>query len=179
MEQIEFNGETAYKTKYEGYYCTKSGIIISTKLKGGRGKPVYDKPREHCYKLDKDGYKEYLFSVHGTRYYRRGHRVVYETFNGDIPEGMTIDHIDFDKANNHIDNLRVLSRVENGVRRNTKHKDSKKVFYQTFYKGVYLGNFKKEELTQLFGFGTYDFTKASRGKTTGKMRKAEVELIKV
>ena len=41
------------------------------------------------------------------------HRVIYTLVNGNIPEDMTIDHIDNDKTNNNINNLQLLSQREN------------------------------------------------------------------
>lgn len=41
------------------------------------------------------------------------HRTVYETFRGEVPKGMVINHIDGDKQNNHIDNLEVCTHSEN------------------------------------------------------------------
>ena len=41
------------------------------------------------------------------------HRLVWEAFNGPIPAGMQIDHIDFNKANNALTNLRVVTQSEN------------------------------------------------------------------
>ena len=41
------------------------------------------------------------------------HRMVYEAFKGEIPEGLEIDHIDRNKRNNSPDNLRVVTRSEN------------------------------------------------------------------
>ena len=41
------------------------------------------------------------------------HRVVWEMFNGSIPDGMFIDHLDGDKTNNSIRNLRVATRKQN------------------------------------------------------------------
>ena len=41
------------------------------------------------------------------------HRLVYEAFKGEIPEGMEIDHIDRNRRNNNPDNLRVVTRAEN------------------------------------------------------------------
>ena len=58
MEEIIFENEIAYKTKYDGYYVTKSGKVITTKVKGGQGRINIFQPREHCYKVDKDGYLE-------------------------------------------------------------------------------------------------------------------------
>ena len=52
MEEIIFENEIAYKTKYDGYYVTKSGKVITTKVKGGQGRINIFQPREHCYKVD-------------------------------------------------------------------------------------------------------------------------------
>lgn len=41
------------------------------------------------------------------------HRFVYECFNGLIPEGFEIDHIDGNHANNNISNLRLCTHKEN------------------------------------------------------------------
>lgn len=41
------------------------------------------------------------------------HRLVYETFKGQIPEGLTVDHIDGCKDNNNIFNLQLLTRGDN------------------------------------------------------------------
>ena len=41
------------------------------------------------------------------------HRIVWEAFNGKIPEGHMIDHINRDKTDNRIENLRVVTRSQN------------------------------------------------------------------
>ena len=41
------------------------------------------------------------------------HRVVYETFIGEIPKGLEINHIDNIKSNNHISNLEAVTKSEN------------------------------------------------------------------
>ena len=41
------------------------------------------------------------------------HRVIYTLVHGNIPEDMTIDHIDNVKNNNHINNLQLLSHRDN------------------------------------------------------------------
>ena len=40
----------------------------------------------------------------------RLHRVVYESFNGEIPKGMHVHHIDGNKMNNHPSNLELMER---------------------------------------------------------------------
>lgn len=41
------------------------------------------------------------------------HRLVWETFNGEIPDGYEIDHIDGNKQNNALSNLRCVTHTEN------------------------------------------------------------------
>lgn len=52
----------------------------------------------------------------GEKYYTRGlrklHRDVWEFYNGTIPQGYEIHHIDIDPNNNSIDNLMCLSKQE-------------------------------------------------------------------
>lgn len=68
--------------------------------------------------LDRDGYIR--VRLNGKEY--RAHRVIWEMFNGDIPEGMLVDHIDHDVHNNRISNLRIATRQQNNF--NSKAKSS-------------------------------------------------------
>jgi len=45
------------------------------------------------------------------------HRAVWEAFNGPIPEGYDIDHIDGNPHNNSIDNLQAITHSENNKKR--------------------------------------------------------------
>ena len=78
----------------------------------------YNLPREHCYKIDKDDYKEVYLSIineywNYVRKYYRVYRLIWETFNNNIPDNLTIDHIDGNKTNNSLNNLRLLTREKN------------------------------------------------------------------
>lgn len=57
----------------------------------------------------KSGY--YRISCYGQSFLV--HRVVWEAFNGDIPKGLQINHIDGDKANNSLSNLELVTPAEN------------------------------------------------------------------
>lgn len=50
------------------------------------------------------------------------HRAIVELFIGEIPDGYDIDHIDTNKLNNRIDNLRIVTRKENMGNLFTKQK---------------------------------------------------------
>jgi hypothetical protein len=58
------------------------------------------------------------------------HRIIWEIFNGPIPEDMMIDHKDGNKANNNIGNLRLVTYSQNNI--------NKKKYCAQKYKGVYL-----------------------------------------
>lgn len=62
---------------------------------------------------NKDGY----LRVGYQRHYYMVHRVVWEIHNGPIPAGMFIDHVNGDRSDNRIENLRVVSRPINGRNR--------------------------------------------------------------
>lgn len=168
MEEIIFENEIAYKTKYDGYYVTKSGKVITTKVKGGQGRINIFQPREHCYKVDKDGYLEVCLSFiknnrHIRKYYRV-HRLVYETLMGDIPQELTIDHIDANPQNNSIENLQILTR-ENNTRKALKNKKSPKRFmYQLYKNNIYVGTFDRKELGKNIGLKGKDFYQDTNNK---------------
>lgn len=57
----------------------------------------------------------------------RVHRLVYETYIGDIPQGYEIDHINTIKTDNRLENLRCVTRKENANNPLTrKHKSESK-----------------------------------------------------
>ena len=52
------------------------------------------------------------------------HRIVYKLFYPDFDENLMIDHIDGNRLNNKIENLRAVSHTEN-MRNKSKYKSSK------------------------------------------------------
>lgn len=56
-----------------------------------------------------NGYCDVSFKGRNVRY----HRIIWVLLNGDIPAGMEIDHIDGNRVNNSITNLRLVSQREN------------------------------------------------------------------
>lgn len=71
---------------------------------------------------DKDGYLKLAVQDTDKRTHNAFiHRLVYQVWNGEIPEGYTVDHDDGDKLNNHKDNLKLLSAIDNAIKGNAKY----------------------------------------------------------
>ena len=101
---------------YNGYTITQQGNVVSHK----QTKPKFLKP-QRATQSKKGYYQVRLFNGEyqkGKLYYI--HRLVWETFKGEIPNGYEIDHMDANTFNNNIENLQLLTRRENN------HKHSKK-----------------------------------------------------
>ena len=99
------------------YYACEDGTIWSTKVSyryNPNGEMRLVRPRNHP-----SGYLYYgLFVGKGPnkqRLWRRGHRLIWETFNGKIKSGLEVDHIDGNKHNNKLKNLRVVTHSENMI----------------------------------------------------------------
>ena len=105
--------------------------------------------------LDKDGYYRIILSKNNKPKTFQFHRLIYEAHFGTIPEKMCIDHIDNNKQNNNIENLRLATRSQNSMNKITpKHnlsgyKNIYKTKFNTYevkirknYKIVYCNNFK-------------------------------------
>lgn len=59
------------------------------------------------------GYLEIHLRLEGKGYRAKAHRIVWQYFNGDIPDGLEINHKDGIRDNNRPDNLEVVSQREN------------------------------------------------------------------
>lgn len=62
---------------------------------------------------DRKGYKHIALSKDGKIKTVKVHRLVYETFNGKIPEGMQVNHINEIKTDNRLENLNLMTPKEN------------------------------------------------------------------
>lgn len=158
MEEI-YKDIPGFEWKYQvsnfGNIRTKERLTI---YKDGRQQ--YFKDRVLICPLDKKGYPKIRLEnyITGKGATKRVHSLVWETF-GDGTEisfpNKVIDHIDRNKQNNHINNLRIISNRENtsnrkdnkvfiGVRKNNKSNNyTCRIGYN--YKDYHLGTFKTIE----------------------------------
>lgn len=84
--------------------------------------------RANCVNVGSEvGYKHaregYIFFCRDRVQYA-AHRVIWEVFNGEIPEGMEIDHINHVRDDNRIENLRLVSKSVN-MENKSKYKKTK------------------------------------------------------
>lgn len=103
---------------YEGLYQVSDwGRVKALKRNAvGKGRNQYDD--EHILKLHKSifyGKKRVQTALHknGVKKYPIVARLVYETFVGDIPENMQVNHIDENPSNNFVENLNLMTPKQN------------------------------------------------------------------
>lgn len=104
---------------YPGYYISKRGILFtSIKRVGVKGKGegrkgtttvISNTWRKKYVSLKSNGYLQ--CTLFRKRFYI--HRLVYEAWIGNIPNGYDIDPINGIKTDNRVSNLRAVSRSEN------------------------------------------------------------------
>lgn len=77
------------------------------------------------------GYIYYCLTVNGDYFYRKGHSMVLEAFVGPRPSSdHQADHIDFNRANNEVDNLQWLTSIEN-TRRSMPNRPDRHKYQRT------------------------------------------------
>ena len=142
---MHYNNEEFFETRYKGYFVSRSGKFLSKNRLG-------IKLHESIY-VDEDGYKRPILSFlkNGTRIARRIHlhRVVADTFFRECPNGFVVDHIDHDKLNNSIDNLRYISNIENLRRSHLGVKPKLKIRCRIELNGT---EYKFESITKMYSF---------------------------
>lgn len=100
---------------------------------------------------DVHGYLKVVLCNDGIRKTCRVHRLMAKTFLPNYSEDLDVDHIDRNKTNNKISNLRMLPHQQNMFNNNAKgytwdkNKDKWKAQIKINGKNINLGYFKKED----------------------------------
>ena len=93
--------------EFENYGISKDGVIINLK-----------RQKELKYFVDKDGYYKVGFCINNKKYNRFVHRLVAITYIDNPDNFPIVDHIDGNRTNNSVENLRWTTYSGNS--RNTK-----------------------------------------------------------
>ena len=101
---ISFNNINYKSTKYEGYYVSIDGNVLSTKT----GKIIIMKQY-----INWCGHHSVPIKVNKKEIGVFVHRLVYETWKEPILNGNVIDHIDANTHNNNLSNLRQCTQKQN------------------------------------------------------------------
>lgn len=95
---------------------SKEELIDWNEYPCGANGQMYSHAKKRMLKgnVAKNGYVEVLLKcIDGKRRKFQWHRVIYVYFNGAIPEGMQVNHIDENKQNNTLNNLCLLTPKQN------------------------------------------------------------------
>lgn len=104
---MEFKDIQSYE---DMYHITKCGRVFS-KDRFSVNRII--KAKEMSLVSNGTGYLQVTLNKDSKRKKYYIHRLVWETFNGSIPKGYEVDHIDCDKNNNALCNLQLMTRKEN------------------------------------------------------------------
>lgn len=100
-------------TDYDGYEVSCLGNVRS--FRNGKVRVLKGSIRA--------GYKRIDIKINGKRLHISIHSLVAKTFLGEKPEGLVIDHIDRNKQNNNVNNLRYVTTSENSINRSCYRTD--------------------------------------------------------
>lgn len=98
---------------HKEYGCDENGNVYSFMF----GKIKKLKPAK-----SKDGYLHFIIRNNGVRKNYNVHRFVWECIKGEIPEGYEVDHRNFVRDDNRIENLIAISASENRARKSDNGK---------------------------------------------------------
>jgi hypothetical protein len=152
--------EDRYHVSDIGRIKALSRIEVMPWIKGGTARPWKEKILKHSKK--DNGYRFVcMYDGTGKRNWKRKyvHRIVWEAFNGQIPDGFVINHLDHNCTNNILINLEIVSQRDNCLHSAKKQKSSRfkgvhreartgywKAMARHNGKKQYLGKFETEEL---------------------------------
>lgn len=153
--EMEFR-EYYYKKSPTGYYISEYGDVYSTKS---------NKFLKPC--VNTSGRLSVAITIDGKTIALTVYRMVAETYIGEIPPNMTVNHKDEDVMNNHYSNLEIVTRPENTLMYLKNHGGISKKYDDDFIhdickmlsSGIYY-----RDIAQTFDIHIYFMYKLSHGE---------------
>ena len=101
--------------EFEGYQISNLGRVksLSRFKKGKNGSLVPVKERILKPRINQYGYYQVALFKNSIGKWYQMHRLVWEAFNGKIPEGLQVNHINEIKSDNRLSNLNLMTPKEN------------------------------------------------------------------
>lgn len=81
-------------------------IVLTVNSRYPEERILHEHPKAHLAGVRKNGTPVHQLTL-------KVHQLVYDAWVGEVPDGMVIDHIDRNRSNNSVDNLRAVSISEN------------------------------------------------------------------
>jgi hypothetical protein len=144
----------------------------------GKLYPCVPRRAEH---RTRDGYLEFRPYINGRRYYVQAHRLVYQYFYGDIPEGKTIDHKNGVQGDNRPSNLVTANMSEQtkrsfvlGNRSFVGEKNNNATVSDAQVREIrllYAGGWRQKRLAEQYGISPSQVSRIVRGKSRDKEAK--------
>jgi len=110
MQAIE---DGRLRIEHDGTVWRDAIIVTTGRHRGIRTAHITPCTPRRAETINKDGYFMVYAVVNGISYRTPAHRLVWQYFYGDVPEGMEINHIDGNKKNNHPLNLEAVTSQGN------------------------------------------------------------------
>ena len=150
---------------YEGYQVSNLGRVKSLERIDARGYRLKEKILKP--KLVRGYYQVCLFKQAIKKKYLV-HRLVWSAFNGSIPEGLQVNHINEIKSDNRLENLNLMTPKENtnwGTRNERSAKNRSKVVLQFTLEDILIKEYPStKQAERETGFDQGSIVKCCNGK---------------
>ena len=156
---------------FEGLYqASNLGRVKSLERfrKGKNGSLVTVKEKILKPAIIRNGYYQVQLFKNSIRKFYFVHRLVYEAFNGQIPEGLQVNHLDESPSNNRLSNLNLMTCKENnnyGTHNERVAKKHSKVVLQFTLDSILVKEYPSiRQAERETGFANSSIAKCCKGK---------------
>jgi DNA-cytosine methyltransferase len=149
----EGNGMDKYlaiKTAFEQgriWADKETGKIYSLTQRGRKGEKI------ELMGSNLNGYKVHKLYINGSKYMIRAHQIMWFIHEGKIPQGLCIDHINRDKQDNRLSNLRLVTYQENSINKEPMKPVKLEESWPTEFRELYENGYTGREIAELYGLG--------------------------